>query len=83
MVSDGRRLALPVRLGEQDAGLTAGRAHDDPPLRPAVIGQRRRVLDQVKSEGTGEKGNGLVVVVNDDRNLVQPHAGEPIRSRPG
>ena len=76
LVSDRRRLTLPVRLGEQDRGVAAGWADDHPPLRPAVVGQRRRVLDQVKSESAGEEGNGLVVVVNDDRNLVEPHAGE-------
>ena len=74
LVSDRRRLALSVRLGEENAGVTAGRADDHPPLRPPVIGQRGRVLDQVKSESAGEERNGLVVVVNDDRNLVQSHA---------
>jgi hypothetical protein len=74
LVPDRGGLPLPVRLGEQDAGLGAGRADHDPPLRPAAAGgQRGGVLHQVEPQRLGEEGDGLVVVLDDDRDLVQPH----------
>jgi hypothetical protein len=54
---------LAFCAGEKDAGLRAGRPDDDPPLRPAVVGQRRRVLDEVESQRAGEEPDRLVVTI--------------------
>ena len=77
LVAGRRGLPLAVRAGEQDAGLAPGRPDDDPPFRPPVVGQRRRVFGQVESEDVREELDGPVVVVDDDRDLVQQLAREP------
>jgi hypothetical protein len=66
-------LAFAISAGEQDACLTSGGPHDDPPLRTPVVGQRRRVLDQVESQDLHEELDGRVVVVDHDRDQVDPH----------
>jgi len=75
---------LAVRAGEKNAGLRAGRPDDDPPLRPAVVGQRRRILDEVESQCAGEEPDGRVVIIDNDRELLDPHEQQarPATRRP-
>src|SRR6185437_810411 len=75
LVADGRGLARPVRLSQEHAGQRAGRADDHPPLRaPAFGGQGRGVLDELEAERAGEELDGPVVVIDDDREVLKPHA---------
>src|SRR5580704_14173249 len=82
LVTDGRGLALAVRTGQQDARFGARRPDDDPALRPADLRrQRGRVLHQVEPQRLGEEPDGLVVVVDHDRDLVYQHASERMSGR--
>src|SRR6516165_1824382 len=77
LIAGRRGLPLAVRASEHDAGLAPGRPDDDPPFRPPVVGQRWRVFGQVEPEDAREELDGPVIVVDDDRDLVQQHAREP------
>ena len=74
---------LPIRACQQDAGIRARRPDDNPPFRPAVIGQGWRILDQVESEDAGEEGDGRVVLGYDDGDQVQLHLQESTDRRGG
>jgi hypothetical protein len=65
---------LSSRLGEKKGYRPAGRSHDDPSLRAAVVSHRRRVLDQLKAEDADEESNGVVVVIGNERQLLKEHA---------
>jgi hypothetical protein len=73
LVTDGRTLVFAVSAGEEKPGLCAGRADDHPALRPPVVGERRRVLDEVEPEYAGEEGDSAVVLVNDQGNQIDLH----------
>jgi hypothetical protein len=74
---------LAVRASEKNAGLRAWRPDNDPPLRPSIIRQRRRVLDEVESQRSREECDCLVVVIDDDRELLDPHAPRLVRLASG
>lgn len=68
LVADRADLVFAVSAGEEDAGLCAWWADDDPPLGLAVVaGEGWRVLGQFESQRAGEEGDRLVVVLDDDR----------------
>ena len=75
LMTDGRALVLSVGAGKEEPSLRAGRADDHPAFWPPVIGERRRVLDEVEAEYTSEEGDGRVVLINDQRNQVDLHPG--------
>ena len=80
LVADGLRLAFAVGAGEQEPGAGSRRADDDPALRAAAGGgQRRRVLDELEAEGVDEEGDRRVVVVDDQREVLQVHE-VPVRT---
>lgn len=60
LVTDGPTLVSAVGAGKKKPGLRAGWAHDHPTFRPPIVGERRRVLDEVESEYAGEEGDGWV-----------------------
>jgi hypothetical protein len=62
------RCRSPSAPGEQDAGLTPGRANDDPALGTAVIRQGRRVLHQLELQDVDEEANGRVVIADHGRD---------------
>ncbi len=62
---------IAIELGR--ARPAAGRAHDDPPLGAAVVGERGRIFDEVEAQGVDEERDGRVVVVDDDRDQVDVH----------
>ena len=64
LVPDRARL-LAVGAGEQEAGLGTRRPHDDPALGRPVVGQRRRVLDELEAERVDEERDRRVVLVDD------------------
>lgn len=82
LATDRTCLAVAVSPSKEQPGHRAGRPDHDPSLRPAVIGHRWRVLDELKTEGVNEEPDGVVVVVNDERDLFEEHAGSQSR-RPG
>ncbi len=88
--ADDRRLIVTVGSGEQDPRLRVGRSYHHPPLRlPTGCRRRRRVLDQLEAERVHEKGDGGVIVIDDDggqlqmRHALKPAAadGSPPRGR--
>jgi hypothetical protein len=44
-----------------------------------VGGQRRRVLRELETERAGEELDGPVIVIDDDREVLKPHAGRVTR----
>jgi hypothetical protein len=52
-------------LREQNAGLAAIRTNHNPALRPAVVGQRRRVLHELELQHVHKETDGGVVVPHD------------------
>ena len=69
---------LGFDLAEDSPALTNdGRPKRWVVVRPPVVGQRRRVFGQVESEDAREEIDGPVIVIDDDRDLVQQHAREP------
>ena len=79
LLADGIALVVTIGSGEQDASLGARRFHDHPSLRAAIVGGRRRILDEFEPEGLGVERDRLVVVVDDDRSQLDVH---PDDSRP-
>jgi hypothetical protein len=75
LVTNGRILVFSVGAGKEKSGLRAGRPDDHPAFWPSIVGERRRVLDEVESEYTGEECDGWVVLVNDQGNQVDLHPG--------
>ena len=57
LVADRRDLVFAVSAGEEDTGLCAWWADDDPPLGTAVVGAGWRVLGQLESQCLGEEGD--------------------------
>src|SRR5262249_10128518 len=78
-------LALGFAVGarEEDAGLRAGRAHDDPALRTPVVGLGRRIFDEIEPEHADEEGDRGVVLRNDDCHELELGHGARILSEPG
>jgi len=72
LVADGPGLVL-IGAGQQDSGLRAGWADHDPALRPPVVRQRRRVLDQVEAEGVTEEPDRGFVLLDDDGDELKMH----------
>ena len=79
---DEVHLLLTVRLGEEQPGLRARRSNDDPPLRAPVVRGRRRVFDELEAEGVDEEPDGVVVVLDDQRGVLQVQ-GRTVRRRSG
>jgi hypothetical protein len=70
-------------LGQEHAGLRAGRADDHPPLvAPTFSGQGRGVLDELETERAGEELDGPVIVIDNDREVLKPHAQQRTAARP-
>src|SRR6187402_812227 len=61
---------------EQSRAVRAARCHSDPALAVTHVG----VFDQVEAEGPGKKGDGLVVVVNQEGDGTKGWHGN-LRSR--
>jgi len=55
LISNRLRLPLAVSLCEQQRSCRTGWPHNDPPLRPTVIGMRWRVLDKLEAENLDEE----------------------------
>ncbi len=75
LIPDRTRLPVTVRLSEQQRAGRAGRPNDHPPLGPSVVGQGRRVFDELEAEDVHEEPDGTVVIVDDQRELLKMHAG--------
>jgi len=73
-VSDCSGLLVTVGLREEQSGLRIGRSHDDPPLGSTVVGGRRRILDQLEAERADEELDCTVVVVDDERDVLDHHS---------
>jgi hypothetical protein len=83
LVAERRDLVLAVSAGEEDAGLRAWWADDDPPLGATVVGAGWRVLGQLESQCLGEEGDRVVVVLDDDRGELQECHERHDGSNPG
>lgn len=66
-------LTFAVGLSQKQPGVGAGWPHNDPSFRSAVVGCRRRVLDQLESKRLDVEVDRLVVVVDDDRGQCNVH----------
>ena len=76
LLAGGALLLRTVSAGEQNAGPRAGGPDDDPTLRPAIVGLRGRVLDQLELENVDEKPDRRVVIPNDEREKLEMRHGE-------
>ena len=77
LVADGSFLAIAVGTCKQQSRRGARRPHDDPALGPPTCGgQGRRVLDQLEAEDVDEEPDGSVVVVDDQRYVLDVHPRE-------
>ncbi len=65
--TNGGGLLRPVGLREKQTGGRTGRANDDPALCAAIVGERRRILDELEPDGFNEELDCSVVVVHEDR----------------
>ena len=61
-------LIVTVGPSEQDSCLPPRWSHHDPALGASVVGQRRRVLDELKVEHLDEELDRRVIVVHHDRD---------------
>jgi hypothetical protein len=73
LVADGIEFSLAVRLGEKQSRLRLGRSDDDPTLRTSIVRCRRRVLDEVEPQCVDEESDGVVVVLDDERDVLDVH----------
>jgi hypothetical protein len=71
--SDDRSLLVAVGARQQDAGGRTLWSNDDPPLWPAIVGRRSSVLDELEADAVDEKGDRLVVVIDDERDEFEIH----------
>ncbi len=62
---------VAVGTGQQEACLGVGGPDHNPPLGPAIVGERRRIVDKFESKDTNEELDCRVVVVNDDGDQFQ------------
>ena len=62
---------VAVGAGQQEACLRVGWPDDNPPLGPAIVGERRRIVDKFESKDTSEELDRRVIVVNDDGDQFQ------------
>jgi hypothetical protein len=67
-------LGVAVRVSEEQAGARSRRPYDDPPFRPTVVGDRWRILDELKPERTDKEVDRATVVLDDQRNQLKVHA---------
>ncbi len=75
LIPDRLRLVRSIGTSEQDSRLRVRRTHDNPPLRPAIIGERRRIFYQRKTEHLDEEVDRRVVLVYDDRDQLHERHG--------
>ena len=62
---------VAVGTGQQEACLGVGGPDHNPPLGPAIVGERRRIVDKFESKDINEELDRRVVVVNDDGDQFQ------------
>ena len=77
LVADGIDLSIAVGLGEEQAGLRLRRSDDDPTLRTSIVRGRRRVLDEIEPQCIDEEADGVVVVLDDQRRVLDVHSWSP------
>ena len=70
---------------QQNAGLASTGTNHDPALRPTVVGQRLRVLHQLKLQHVNEEPDGGVIVAHDqcDKGEMRHRAGYGSFAPPG
>jgi hypothetical protein len=73
LVADCIDLSLAVGLSEEQPGLRLGRSDDDPTLRTSIVRGRGRVLNEVEPQCVDEELDGVVVVLDDQRGLLDVH----------
>ena len=73
LVAHRSPLSLAVGPHQQQSGLGPRRSNDHPPLGPPIGRGGRAVLDQVEAEHVDEEPDGLVVVVDEQRHLLDLH----------
>jgi hypothetical protein len=73
LASDSVNLVLAVCCGQEQPGLCPRRFDDDPTLRTSIVRRCRRVLDQVESQCVDEEPDGAVVVLDDQRCVLDVH----------
>jgi hypothetical protein len=68
LLSNNTRLVVAIRASQQNSRARQsprlGRPHDHPALRPPIVGQRGRVLDEIELQDIDEKP---------DRRVIVPH----------
>jgi hypothetical protein len=71
LFSDNRYLPFAICAREENAGFSAARAHDHPPLGPSIVRLRRDVLDKIKLQDVDEKVDRYVVIADDERDEMK------------
>src|SRR5918994_1719978 len=73
LAADGVDLSLAVGLSQQQPGLRLRRSDDDPTLRTSLVRGRRRVFNEVESQCVDEESDGVVVVLDNQRGVLDVH----------
>ena len=71
LLANDRQLMLAIGACQQKAGAAACGPHNDPPLGPAVIRQRRNVLDESELEDIDEEVDRWLVLTHNQRNELE------------
>ncbi len=79
LIANGTGLGPAIRLRRQESCYGTGRAHDHPALRTPVVGERRRVLDEIETQHPDEELDGGVRVVDHQRRELDMHRRKPNR----
>jgi hypothetical protein len=81
LFADGTRLIVAISPSQQQSRARVWGSHDDPTLRPPVVGHRRRVLDKLEAQRIDEEANGIVVVLDDQGKALEMHSATLRRLR--
>ena len=73
LVADRIDLSPALGLSEQEPGQRVRWPDDDPTLRTAVVRGRWRVFDEVETQCVNEESDRVVVVVDDQRGVLDVH----------
>lgn len=73
------RISLLIAIGpcEHQTFTSSGRLDDHPALRTTIVGIRRRVLTQLEAQAVDEEPDRLVVVLHDERHVLDVHGSDP------
>ena len=76
LLADDGGLAVAVSACQEDTRVASAGSHDDPALRAAIVGQRRRVFHQLELQHVDEEADrGIVVLHHEGDEFKIRHQG--------